>query len=245
MTATIDDLHEAIDALIVRPRMRLHRDGSRTGRWHTLPSVWEQLLDAAGHAGGAGGTRAFGSRPVIATGVVTLVVEIAKGAAEATGTCRNRHGQIIPLEATKAAPNNLRAVAARLVTTPDDTDLAYWIDQVRTWVAHGRTFLRLDPEYPKHIRARCPECQATHATITDDEGKPARVPALTVNWNRPDPDREPNGEWSVRAIACQVCGAIWWRGTDLDLLVHQMLDGWTEATKTTIRSSSAIVLGKR
>lgn len=77
-----EDVQQALDKLIQRQQVRVRRDQYHpdTDSWtntgpqerHTVPSLWEQLVGSASYSGSQEGGGAFGSRPVIATGAVSL-----------------------------------------------------------------------------------------------------------------------------------------------------------------------------
>jgi hypothetical protein len=88
-----EDVQQALDKLIQRQQVRVRRDQYHpdTDSWtntgpqerHTVPSLWEQLVTSTSWGSGAAGQGAFGSRPVIATGVVSLRNEIEQWALRA------------------------------------------------------------------------------------------------------------------------------------------------------------------
>lgn len=218
-TATIEDLHRAIDQLIVRQRMRLWREGTRPHReTHTLPSLWEQLEAATGYQGTGTGTGSGGrERMPISGDVVELIIEISTAVSEAV----MEHAG----ETRRTVPGNLRLLASRLQqhTDPDDL-IEWWADAVQRWVSKARVALRLNPARPRWARGvTCPECHADSVSVQQD-GETVRRPALSIQWTGPSgDDYTSDDEWKVRAVVCDACGTSWWRGPDLDALVTSMM----------------------
>jgi hypothetical protein len=204
----------AVDALIQRQRMKVPRDDG-TDTWTTLPSLWEQLERATAYSGTGSGGHGGKARIPISADVVTLVIEIAATLAEAV---MEHAGQ-----SKREVPGNLRLLASKIVGDPD-ADVPWWINQLEKWRSRAREALRLDPQRPRWARGtRCPECSA--ATITaKHEGETVVRPALSIHWAGPDgEDYSPDDQWRVRAVVCDACSTAWFRGSDLDSLVDQML----------------------
>lgn len=210
-----EDLHRAVDDLIQRQRVKLRREGTDKPTWQILPSLWEQLETSTMWAGGGQGGGGFGGRPVISTGVVSLMIEAAQAAAEAA---------LDHVQGSRGSfPANLRAVVAAIPANDSD-QIAWWHESVSGWVRRARVELRLDPVRPQWARGVvCPECGADSAQAARD-GEQVRTPALAISWARPDGDEHrADDAWTVRAVECRSCGACWWRGPDLDALVADML----------------------
>lgn len=217
MTLTIEDLHDAIDALIVRQRLRLYRDGG-IAEWHTLPSLWEQLEAATGYQGTGTGSAGGRARLPISADVVSLLIDVASTVSEAVmeHAGQNRH----------TVPGNLRLLATRLADeNADDDGLDWWVDKVRHWIGQAKTALRLNATRPRWARGvRCPDCGADTVTAQQD-GETVRRPALSIQWAGPEDENgyTADDQWRVRAVSCDACATSWWRGSDLDTLVEQML----------------------
>ncbi len=210
------DLHTAVDALIQRTRLRLWREDTKRSEFQTIPSLWEQLETSAMWNGSGAGGGAFGSRPTISTGVVSLVIEISQDAAIAAEDFTGKtHGSV---------PKNLRAIAGKLMSGTDVEQLDHWAGNLRKWVTDARAALKLDPQRPRWARGiACFACGAKTATAQQD-GETVRTPAMAITWSGPDDDaHHPDTDWKVRAVECKVCATTWWRGPDLDALVQQML----------------------
>lgn len=215
-----DDLHKAIDALIVRQRLRLYRDGG-TAEWHTLPSLWEQLEAATAYQGTGTGGAGGRARLPISADVVSLLIDVATTVSEAV----MEHAG----ETRRNVPGNLRLLATRLdAEKTDDDALEWWVDKIRHWTNAATTALRLNPSRPRWARGvRCPDCGADTVTARQD-GETVRRPALTIEWTGPSvEDYGPDSDWLVRAVSCSACSSTWFRGVDLDGLVQQMLTAST------------------
>ena len=225
------DLNTAVDALIQRTRIKVYREDTQKTLWQTIPSLWEQLeTSAMWRGGGSGGLGAFGSRPTISTGVVSLLIEIAEaateGAVEHAGQSRG------------SVPGNLRAIAATLSSSTDVDQVDWWNTAVLKWVRAARHELKLDPNRPQWARGiACPDCGATTAS-TDQDGEKVRTPAIAITWTGPDDDNHhADTDWKVRAVECRMCSATWWRGPDLDRLVSDMLQA--NQTRETMTDGAA------
>jgi hypothetical protein len=208
-----DELNKAVDALINTTRVRLFREDTKRSTWQTIPSIWDQLTSSAQWGSGEGGSSRFGSRPVISTGVVSLVMEITTATTEtAVELVHKTRGN---------PPDNLRAIAANLT---DAEQIGWWTEQVRNWTHQARAALRLDPSRPKSARdAKCPDCGAD-SVYTQRDGESHKIPALAITWVGPDDqDYHPDSAWKVRAVECRQCGVGWFRGESLDTLIDQMM----------------------
>lgn len=219
------DLHTAVDALIQRTRIKVYREDTQKHLWQTIPSLWEQLETSAMHTSGAG-TGAFGSRPTISTGVVSLIIDISTAAAEGAVEHAGK--------SDRSVPANLLTIASKLMAGNDLDQLDWWNTALRKWAVKARAELKLNPTRPQYARGiACPDCGAKYAMSTNDEGEKVRTPAVAITWHGPDDENHhPDTDWKVRAVECKVCGQVWWRGPDLDVLVEQMLTANT--TKETM-----------
>lgn len=208
-------LNKAVDSLIEPTKVRLYREDTKQGHWQTIPSLWDMLTTSAqwrGQGGSAGGV--FGSRPVIATGIVSLVMEITAATKEAAADIvKANRGSV---------PGNLRAIAANLT---DAELIGWWTEQTHQWITQARAALQLDPPRPKHARgAACPECKAEFV-YTQQETGTVRTPALSVSWVGPaDQDYHEDREWKVRAVECRECKVAWFRGESMDALIDMMME---------------------
>lgn len=207
-------IHDTLGELIERQRIRLYRDDTGRSEWHTLPSLWEQLETSTAYSTGTGGNGGYGSQAPISTDVVALIIDVTRVARYGA-----RNLGEPPLDNT---PDNLRRIVAH--AAGDDAD--WWHQQIRDWTTRARAALRLDPTRPRWARGvPCPDCGADSARSILD-GESVRTPALVVLWADAKSDREYHSDqdWMVRAVECHACGATWWRGGGLDLLVQQVLN---------------------
>lgn len=235
-----EPLHRAVDALINPTRIRLWRDDTHRASWQTVPSLWTQLNSSGKWTGSNNGGRAFGSRPVIATGIVSLIMEIESTITEASTdfgriitrtskipTCYCRPYKPCPgyiLQTERDYPAELRAIAANM---PDQEQVVIWTEILRRWAHIARAELGLNPNRPQWARdSACPECGSKEATA-DQDGETVRTPALAITWGVPDgeeSDYHEDHDYKVRAVECRACSAAWWRGPELDSLVTAMFN---------------------
>lgn len=198
------DLWSAVDALIKPSRVKLVRDGGKVDH-ASVPSLWDQLLEATG----TGSEPQSGGSSRWRTPIDLDVLELRQEILESV------HDALISLGKTRrpTLPSSLRLLAASVA--PDQPLTEFWEYRVRSWVRRVHQALGLDEEpQPRRIRdTRCPACQATHVTITVDREQ-QRVPALLIEFS---------GQ-RVRAITCDHCGAAWWRGDELHELAEAITD---------------------
>jgi hypothetical protein len=192
--AAIEDVHDALDALIQRQQVRLVRDeyDPATDNWHpgeqwethTIPSLWEQLTAAsAWKAQGVVTGSSFGSRPVISAGIVAKRAEIehwaVRGGDEHANPSPGQKYALAQIDAAKArhaageAYMAWRSVDAAEPAEPDwdtadpATADAYW--RVANWwaadlAAAGAEFDAAD----QAAVAAEDRAQAKAATLTPD-----------------------------------------------------------------------------
>lgn len=209
-----EELRKAVAAIIETTKVRLYREDTRRGEWQTIPSLWDQLTSSAQWGNGTGGSSRFGSRPVISTGVVSLIMEITTASTEAAvelaGQTRGN------------TPDNLRCMSANLT---DAEQIGWWTEQLQRWRSEARSALQLDPPRPRSARgARCPDCGADSA-YTQQDGETMRIPALAITWVGPDDqDYHPDSAWKVRAVECRQCKVAWFRGDSMDNLIDMMME---------------------
>lgn len=223
----MEDLYAALDALILPTRTRIIRDVTKQAEWHTIPSVWDQLSQSTAWSGGNGGGGAYSSRPTISAGAIDIISAATAAAAEAakehTGSTR------------RTTPDNMRAVAASLGTSRDQDQITWWTEALIRWTSDARTILGLNPPLPRNLRKTvCPQCGADVILTDNNAGEKVRTSALTIIWTCPPGDaHKTDTDWTVRAIQCQSCNATWFRGSDLDHLIANVLnDNTTRETMT-------------
>lgn len=239
-------LHKAVDQLINPIRIRLFREDSQTGSWQTVPSLYDQLTSSGQWSGGNAGGGAFGSRPVISTGVVAIIMDIQGAVTEAA----TDFGRIIPKTkriqtcycrpykpcpgyintTTRDIPAEIRAIAANI---PDADQAITWTSMLRRWASESRSALGLNPNRPQWARdSACPECGAKNATANRD-GETIRTPALAITWGHPEGETteyHSDDDYKVRAVECRACGTCWFRGPELESLVDAMFNATNART---------------
>lgn len=248
--ASIEDMQEALDRLILPTRVQITRDDAKK-EWRTVPALWNQLLRSAGWSGSNSGGGAFGSRPVISAGAVDLIIEIATAVserAEEIGRTTWVKELVCTCTPYRACQGNtwrsvrhntaveLRAIAADFVSERPDADVfSWWVEAIIKWERDIKTTLGLNPALPRNLRkTTCPNCMASMVQVKDGSGEAVRTSALTVAWTCP-PGQQHNADtdWTVRAIECLHCGHAWFRGSDLEELVDQIIkDNLTRETMT-------------
>jgi hypothetical protein len=206
-----EDMLDAVDALILPTRKRVHRE-DKTSEYHAVPSLWDQLIESADWKGQSDGGGVFGSRPVVSTGVVALVIEIAdaatEGAVEHVGKTRGN------------TPDNIRAVTAT-ITDKDQVD--WWVQSLKRWAAACREVLQLDPPNSRSARkVTCPSCGESTWFLKRAPKEYVRIPALAIVWQRPPgDDYHADSEWRVQSVDCRACNQSWERG-NLHMLMDQV-----------------------
>lgn len=195
-------LWQAVDRLTSPTREKLERDQGAT-QWVRLPSLFDQLVEAVQSGRGSEGHGRQASRPPLDIACVSLLIEIAEAVADAMRSYeRNR---------TFHTPTDLRSVASSVVADPDG-DQDWWTEQIQSWCGQIRAVISNDVDRPWHLHGvACPECAAIHVTNPED-GELVRRPAVVVTWAR----------GYVRAVECRMCGAVWYRGSDLERLVEKI-----------------------
>lgn len=221
------DIHEAVDQLINGRRVLLFKDERGYNVRGDVPSIIEQLEAAVSRDGNGSGGGKVGSRPPIAVGVASLLIEIASKTASAV---KERHGKHLG-----NITDNLRRIGADLAALPNtDEQVQKWIDTLNGWASKARSVLGLDPKVPRGLRGiPCPACGADSAPTTDDDGKAARMPAIQFEWSDPAdtaPDELPDDP-KVRSAVCVMCGARWWAGAAFHQLKAQ-IDAMKKANLT-------------
>ena len=209
---------EAVDQLVYGKRILLFRDETGRNIRGDVPSLIEQLEAAVSREGRTQGSGGSQSRPPIAVGVASLLIEISTTAARVVKEAHGKHLHNVA--------ENLKRLAADRANLPaGDEDLEYWIDQLNTWTAKARTALGIEPKYPAGLRGiPCPTCGADSVGGHDDVGESTRVPALQFDWSqqRETADDELPADRTVRAVVCRMCGATWWAGEQFYQLQAQI-----------------------
>lgn len=199
-----ETLWRAVDALTLPDRQRVHLDGDDEhpdGRTitATVPSLWDQLVEAAEPGAETGGatSRAPGSRPPTGDDVLAVRLAITAGV-----THRRVLAGLRPVEDIAAG---LRGLAAHHAGGGDPDAVTELADLAAGWVRAARAALRIG-HTARGLRVRCPRPACGQTWVPGPDG---RESALVVVLS-------PAGV--VRAATCRACQAVWWRGDPLDRL---------------------------
>src|SRR6478752_2495386 len=212
---------DAATALIQPTRQRVTHDDGTTS-WHTIPSLWEQLLESTGWGTGDTSTKRNGGRPPISTGIVDIINDVTIATNETATDLLNNQPRHIR-EKYRTTHDKLRYISTELT---DQDRITWWTNQLRTWVLQARDQLGLNPPTARNARAAtCPNCGEHTTWIKTAPKEYIRTPALAIIWDQPEgDDYHPDTDWRVGAVECRACASAWKRGSDLHLLYEQMLD---------------------
>lgn len=216
----MSELQDAANALINPTKQRVHHDDGTT-TWHTIPSLWDQLLTTTGWGNGTTSTKRNSGRPPISTSTVDLINDITIAATETAEDLLSNQPSDIRAK-YRTTHDRLRLISIGL---PDEDRTKWWTTHLRTWAAQARDQLGLNPPTTRSARAAaCPNC-GEHTTYVKTAPKEyQRTPALAIIWDQPQgDDYHPDTDWRVGAVECRSCQSTWRRGSDLHLLYDQML----------------------
>lgn len=193
------DLWDAVDALTNPSRVRLPRDDrDLPPEWYTLPSLWEQLLEAADSLTGraAAGAR---SRPPCSTRALSLQVEIE---GKVRWACRDRR-----IRRTFDLVKDLRQLVSAVNRDADLAVIDTACGQIRSWT--GRIKTVIDPRRAARLHgAACRVCSSTTITAWDDSGEETRQPALAIH----------SEDGMIQSLECGYCGQFL-TGDDLTIIL--------------------------
>ena len=206
------DLWAAVDALTNPRRQKLRRDDGAV-EWFTLPSLWDQLIEAMDHATGSNGSGKMQSRPPVNTAAISLLIRIA-------GVVRDERRQRLR-EATERAdtpriltlrgrpplntPGELRQVISDVIRCGDQpiegsewTFFEWWESQIDSWCAQIRATIG-QAETWRLYGAPCRTCRALTVPAFDpDTGEESgRQPALIVH----------SSDGMITSVICDMCGS--------------------------------------
>lgn len=198
------DIWAAVDRLTNPIRERIERDGGRL-EWITLPSLYDQLAEAVQNGAGSQARGVQASRPPLDAIALSLLVDIDGTIREA---CRDRD-----VKRAFDTHRDLRGLASSLLRESEGDELDWWTGKLGEWAGEIRAVISSDPDRPTRLHSiPCPACRATHVTERDGTDH-VRRPAIVVSWA--------NGY--VRAVECRMCGAVWFRGADLEKLADDLI----------------------
>jgi hypothetical protein len=203
--ATARDLWAAVDAITQPTSSRLRRDAGPTERV-SLPSLWEQLVEAidsgAGEHTGGGGQ---GSKAPCDSSALSLTVAIATDVRD--GCYR------LGLKRTREVPKDLRSIVSAINRGRDQAAMDTTLATLRSWAAQIRTTISNDPDRTWRMHgAACRVCMSTSVPTWDDEGNESRLPALVVHSDR----------GIISKVECAFCGTVL-AGDVLTQLIREIL----------------------
>jgi hypothetical protein len=192
---------QAVDQLS-RPAKRPVVLDDGTSLYVLVPSLWEQAEDAlrAHRQSGRGYESATSERAPIDLDLMQLCAVIKRVTTKAIRM--------------RAQEPDVRGVPARLcqlavlVVTNEPDELWWWSYRFTSWSA--RLTVALGEHHPSTVRLRnapCPTCDSRSVIVISEDG-PVVAPPLAIDFR----------DGAVRAASCSACGAMWWRGADLEHL---------------------------
>lgn len=198
------ELWSAVDRLVKPSRVRLVRDSRRVERV-TLPSLFDQLVDAIETGTGSAAHGVQTSKPPLDVMALALLIEIA---ATVRSGCWNWH-----LKRTRDTPKDLRQIATAVIGYGDVALIDATARKVYSWGTRIRTVISSDPDRTWRMHgAACRVCSSTTVPAFSDDGEETRQPALIVH----------SEDGVIDRVECGFCGSTL-TGDDLTALVHDTL----------------------
>lgn len=190
-------------------RAELRRAVAATDPWATIPSLWEQALDALG-TGSETSDRA--ATPLRERSPADLdLMDVMLTVREFLGEFhRHRNERIVPAE---RVPASLRSLASAVVRHQPD-DIGEWTARIEQWGRLLTTKLQAADAGPRPVRLRnsaCPECGRRQVVLPTADGEKV-FPPLLIDFT----------DGMIRAATCSGCGHVWWRGDELVELAERL-----------------------
>jgi len=190
----------AVDELTMPTKRRVEHDDGTTS-WHEVPSLWDQSGSALETGMGCSGNPSTLSErsPLDVT-----LMEIRGTIADTTRHELNQRR--LGRRDHDRVPAMIRTLAAYIVG--HQPDQLWWFEyRFASWARVLGTYLQAYERQPNAVHLRntpCPTCGCRQ--VIDDDGMVH--PAIVIDF-RDD---------LVRAAQCRHCGALWWRGPQLEQL---------------------------
>lgn len=195
-----------VDELTLQSKRAIIRlDGSTT--WAVVPSLWDQSSEAL-----FGNNRSEAMRQSNAgerLPIDVTLMEIRSVIAETTRAelaQRRIHPRGLRLGFTPPFEvNEIRQLASTLLAQPDLAD--EFERRFSSWARMLATYLQAYDRTPHAVTLRnspCPSCGIAQVIVDDDLVQPA----ILIDFH----------DGKVRAAQCRACGALWWRGPQLEQL---------------------------
>lgn len=183
------DMWKAIDHLTNTSTVRLARDSGNYERV-TLPSLFDQLVEAMESGAGQQTGRMQESKPPLDAAALSLLIEIAEHIRTGCWNWRIKRKFDSPLD--------LRAFASTVVRdgTPEEVDIV--ARKVRSWCGQIRATISSDPDRTWRMHgAHCRTCQASTVVVYLEDGTETRQPALIVH----------SEDGTIQKVECAFCGS--------------------------------------
>lgn len=185
-------------------RAAMAREAAATSGYATVPSLWDQAVQALGvgseNTGGGASSSPLRERSPADLDLMEILSQVREAIRDEWDVTSET-----PIEAPE-----IRRFTSSIRTGHDE-----WARRFTSWCRSIETYLHVLRDEPKPFRLRETPC-----------------PLCGMEWIRVDEHgrAKPNGEFlarpikvdfagsSVRAAICEACGTAWWRGADLHRL---------------------------
>jgi hypothetical protein len=201
------DLWQAADQITRTHRQRLQRDdGHSTYTEHvTLPSLWDQLVEAIDSGSGKHTRGTQRSKAPCDDSALALTITIA---GDVRDGCLAAH-----LKRSRDVPRDLRAIVSHVIATGDQDAMRTTLATLRSWIGRIKATISNDPDRTWRMHgAACRVCSSTTVPVWDADGTESRAPALIVH----------SGDGVIDKIVCGFCGSTL-TGPDLTSIVLDTL----------------------
>lgn len=202
------ELHDALDALLC-PQVVDSPYGPVV-----LPSLLDQLQEAAEPSGGTGSGRANMYKSPASLDVVVLLASIDKHSREALR--RAQYRQRFDMSRTDLL-RALQLVSGDMRQTSAGSELLYaLICEAKRWSVRARAILTPDPQTIETQAQPCPVCKARTAFVwSDDAGEKVQRPSLYLDKD-------------TMTVHCRCCSSHW--GPRMWSFLRRLLDDNRTAT---------------
>lgn len=184
------DVVLAVDKL-VKPRTRkLWRDDGkvRFSEKVTVPSLWDQLIEAMESGAGSNGRGRQLSKPPLDTAALSLLIDIAE---HIRSGCWNWR-----VKRSFDPPTDLHALAKTVNERGNQVEVHLLAVKIREWCSRIKATISADTDRTWRMRGECTVCHASTVQVWDDDGTIHRQPVLIVH----------SDEGVIRKVECAYCG---------------------------------------
>jgi hypothetical protein len=196
------ELWAAVDRLTMSTTRAVLRDNGAT-IYGVVASLWDQSAEAL-VGGGESAVRT--SNAAERSPVDLALVELRYAIRVTTRLALSDRRQRLNPRGVAAQIRQLAAVTV----THEPSSIGAWSLRFDTWARLLAKLLAAGDHVPASVRLRnspCPACGA-HSVIIASEDGPIVAPPIMIDFR----------EGLVRAAQCSECGAMWWRGDELERL---------------------------